>query len=307
MKAQKRVIHSDPLQKYMKKIGEGILCPRNIYSDLVPGCPAKQAGQTCVYCYAERFEKAGNYTRSFQKGFGTADLESLLRSGTRKITRELKDKGVVRINGNSDFYTNLDQDHASHIQTFSRNDIKVVAITKRDLRSIPLTMRAIKENGGLVHVTLNFFPGGEKAGDFEPFIDHAKSMDGIKHYIDCGLGEIIVLRVGPIMFGVNHEDSLKILQWFKEAGGTKCCVQFLKIGSKETRALIQKHGKDGGIVFPELKLENPANYKIPLLKRLKSFGLPLTVCADKELNDQYGDNEICCWINCRRLLFEKND
>jgi hypothetical protein len=159
-----------------------------------------------------------------------------------------------------------------------------------------LTMRAIKENGGLIHVTLNFFPGGEKAADFEPFIDHAKSMDGIKHYIDCGLGEIIVLRMGPIILGVNHEDTLRILQWFKEAGGTKCCVQFLKIGSKETQALIQKHGKDGGTVFPELKLENPANYKIPLLKRLKSFGLPLTVCADKELNDQYGDNEICCWI-----------
>jgi DNA repair photolyase len=296
MKEQKRIIESEPLSSYDKAIGNGFKCYRSIFSDLVGGCPAKKAGQPCVYCFNQRFEKLLGNSRGFQKGFEVSELDALLQRNGRKLVQELKEKGVVRINGKSDFYEGLDQEHASHIETFSKHDIKVVAITKRDLRSIPLTMKAIKENGGLIHVTLNFFPGGEKAGDFEPFIDHAKTMDGIKHYIDCGLGEIIVLRVGPIMLGVNHEDSLKILQWFKEAGGTKCCVQFLKIGTKEARALIQKHGKDGGNVFPDLKLENTENFKPLLLQKLKSVGLPLTVCADKELNDEFGDNEICCWI-----------
>jgi DNA repair photolyase len=284
---------SRPLSQYTKRIGLFDYCPRSIYSDLVAGCPAKKAGEPCVYCFNEFLEQKYGYARSFDRGFKLKDLKTWLTRKPGRLVAELKKVGVVRINANTDFYPELDQINADHIDIFTRSHIRVIAITKQYLDKIPLTISAIKRNRGILQVTFNFLDQ-EKLNDFEPYwtdIDAKKS--GIVNAF-AKLKSHLVLRISPIIIGVNDSDAEGILTWFKSIGGSRAIIHFLRKSSPELTQLTQKWN---GIVPTKAGEFYTDEQMVPVLERLRKVGLELSICSEFELNKKYGSGaKSCCFI-----------
>jgi DNA repair photolyase len=283
-------IKSKPLAQYSKRIGKDIFCPRGIYSDLVAACSAKKQGKSCVYCFVDILEGEHDSQRSFERGFKLKELKDWLNRRPGRLSNELKDIKVVRINANTDFYPELDEINAEHIDLFTRNGIKVIVITKQYLNNIPKTVEATKNNSGVLQVTFNFLDK-EKAKDFEPYwTDIEEKKSGIEKYIK-EFNERIILRIAPIIIGVNDDDAYKIMEWFKSIGGKRAIIHFLRKDHESLNKAIKKWGGRS------TKNEFYSNEEMTLvIETLKNIGLEMNICAEYELNKRYGGSVDCCFI-----------
>jgi len=285
-------IISKPLSQYTKGTGLNTFCPRSIYSDLIAGCPAKKAGKPCVYCFNEILEKRYGFKRSFERGFKLKELKQWLTRRPGRLFNELKNIKVVRINANTDFYPEFDKINADHIDIFTRSKIKVIAITKQDLKKIPLAIEAIKRNGGHVQTTFNFLDT-KKAKDFEPYwTDINQRKSSIEYYVKK-MPKNIVLRISPIIIGVNDKEIEDIINWFKSIGGKKVIIHFLRKSTPELIGLIKKyHGKipiKAGEFYYDKEM-------IPVIEKLKKIDIKINICGEYDLNKKYSYSSKCCFI-----------
>ena len=287
-----REINSKPLSQYSKGTGVLTVCPRSIYSDLIAACPAKKAKNPCTYCFNEILEKKYDFRRSFKRGFKLKELKEWFTRRPGRLVKDLNKVGVVRINANTDFYPELDEINADHIEVFTKNKIKVIAITKQNLKNIPLTMKAIKTNGGLLQATFNFLDP-KKAKDFEPYwtnIDQRKSA--IEYYVKK-MPNNIALRISPIIIGVNDQEVEEIMKWFKSIGGNKVIIHFLR---KSTPKLIKLISKYNGKVPTKAGEFYYDKEMIPIIERLEKINIEMNICGEHELNKKYGRSDLCCFI-----------
>jgi DNA repair photolyase len=287
-----REITSKPLDQYTKRTGVLTLCPRSIYSDLIAACPAKKAGKPCTYCFNEILEKKYDFRRSFKRGFRLKELKNWLTRKPGRLATALKDTGVVRINANTDFYPELDETNADHVDIFTRSKIKVIAITKQDLRKLPLTMKAIKENGGVVQPTFNFLDP-QKAKEFEPYWTNiTERKAAIEHYVKK-MPKNVVLRISPIIIGVNDGEVEEIMKWFGSIGGKRVIIHFLRKSTPEMIRLINKYGGKVPTKADEFYYDREM---LPVIKRLKNIDVKMNICSEFELNKKYGHSGKCCFV-----------
>jgi hypothetical protein len=277
-------LKSKPLSQYTKNIGLETTCPRSIYSDLVAGCPAKKAKNPCIYCFNEILEKKFNFTRSFEQGFKLKSLKEWLTTKRGRLGKLLEEIKVVRINANTDFYPELDQTYADQIAQFTKQDIKVIAITKQPLTKIPKTMEAIKTNGGIMQATLNFL----ESNLFEPYWQNIEERkEAIAKYQQI-MPNNLVLRIAPIIIGISKPKA--IVNWYKSVGGKRVIIHFLRKTTPKLKEIICKlNGK-----LPTIKEEFYTKEEMrPIIKELD--GVELSICAEYELNKKYGRPN-CCFI-----------
>ncbi len=288
------IVQSKPIKSYNKKIGNGITCNRNIYSDLVGGCPSKKKNKPCVYCFNENLEQLYGFKRGFEKGFTMEELVKELLNDDNNLSRELRKIGIVRINANTDFYPEFDELYAEQIQTFAKYSIKVIAITKQDLIQLPNTMDAISKNKGVVHLTFNFVDK-ELAKMFEPdhYLNIDDRMDSLKYFlVEKNMKDNIVLRIAPVILGVNENDSYQIIKSFTDCGGDKVCIEFLRNPNKKLVERIKKYTE----IITSFKGQYSDEDKERYILKIRKITDRITICGDYLLNEKYGYAKECCWI-----------
>lgn len=137
------------------------------------------------------------------------------------------------------------------------------------------------------------FLNEDKVKDFEPhWADIGKKKRAIEHYFK-EMKDQIVLRLSPIIIGVNDSEVEEILRWFKSICGEKVIIHFLRETNPELKKMIHKWN---GVVPSKCDDFYTESQMIPIIEKLCKFELKLTICAEFELNKKYGYTDDCCFL-----------
>ena len=226
----------------------------------------------CAYCYRIPLRKIAK--RSIQGIYANpsyADPEylpkllkrALVNGAPGKIPELLRKRTPVRLGSMSD---PLDPDRRVRattivaLKTLVQHEYPFLLYTKSDYVASPEILDLLKQAGrnALVHVSLSNLDRW-KEQKLEPLAPSCfQRLEAIRRLLRAGVP--VVLRIAPIILGVNDDSVKPLMKVFAAMGGRKVIIEQLRVGS-DFKSFLEQHFQQALDQLPKRYVRNYIRYE----------------------------------------------
>ena len=233
-----------------------------------------------------------------------------------KVIYQLQQKMPVRFGSMCDPFDPDNDVKALTIQAIdlmNRYNHPYLIYTKNDFTTNPEVIRRLKQSGKdvLIHISLS------NLDDKNGFVLESKApscfqrLQAIKTLIENKVP--VVLRIAPIILGVNDKDVIKLMIIFKAIGGKKVVIEELRIGA-EFKTFLEKHYPQAIKFFPKEPKWNYYRYDESIIKPkfeefvdgAKKLDFEIAICGNHQLENELCNNDNCCLFDNPQIKFRQD-
>ena len=298
-----------PIYKYPLQVSgkEGCYFPFKFDTTLAGPC------HRCRYCYREPLMRFVYKTREALFG-GTKYATSLdaalerASTGRRGKNSAMFQAGLpLKWGGMSDPFPPDPVALRLALQSLDalvRYGAPFILVTKSAVPMIPRVVDLLGRARDRCQVQISLaWMDNQRAREFEPGAPSPRRrLRVIETLLNNGID--VVLRVAPIIIGVNSGDVVNLMDQFLALGGKKVIIEELRC-DRPFRQYLEDRYPDAAALLSEKRIRNyyryPESTVEPLFREYRDhaqrLGLRLGICSNAVLEQRLNSNENCCLVD----------